>query len=128
MEVITRDEIYSCDLVDYVAQQIAAPHAIVDSAEHGTDHISPVVSVGAGELAQICEEPGSARTIRPDSLILIDEREQLVSCDALRVGGPVAPTIRRLDGRAESLTRQHGFLFALCFQVVKKLQKHDPGQ
>src|SRR5262245_52157024 len=116
------------DLVDHVPQEVSAPHTVVYAPKDGADHIPSVVTVRAGELAQICEEPGSARAVWPSGFILIDEGKQFISGDALGVGRPVTPAIRRLDGRTESLTRKHGFLLALCLQIVKKLQKHDPGQ
>ena len=45
--------------------------------------------------------------------VLSDEGQQLVSGDALRVDGPIPPSVRRLDGRAESLPAQGRFVFPL---------------
>ena len=49
----------------------------------GGDHVAAVVAVGAGEPAQIGEEPGTTRAVRPGALILVDEGEEFVAGDAL---------------------------------------------
>src|SRR4030095_13179542 len=68
MALFARREVNARDLVDHVAQQIPAPHTVVDAPEDGADHISTIVTVGAGELAQIREESGPARGTRPDGV------------------------------------------------------------
>ncbi len=119
---------YAADLVDHVPQKVAALHAVIDAAEHGCDYVAAVVAVGACELAQIGEEPRSFASVGPNSLVLVDESQQLVAGDALRVGGPVAPAVGWLDGRPELLAGECRLLFPLDFQVIQEFQEHDPGQ
>lgn len=59
---------------------------------------------------------------------MINEGEQFVARDAIRPRRPIAPTIRRLDGRLEFLTSQRRLIRALMLQVIKELQEHDPGE
>lgn len=55
VQLVRRGEADAGDLVDDVAQQITALHAVIDAFEHGSDHIAPVVAIGAGKSAQIGE-------------------------------------------------------------------------
>jgi len=50
----------SGNLVDDIAQEVTALHAIVHALEHRGDHVAAVVAVGTGERAQVTEE---ARTV-----------------------------------------------------------------
>ena len=99
-----------------------------DAVEDGGDHVAAVVAVGTGEPAQVGEEAGTALAVGPGALLLVDEGEQFVAGDAVRAGGPVAPAVGRLDGRAELLAGERGLLLALQLQVVEELEKHDPGE
>ena len=115
-------------LVDDVAQQVAALHAVVDAAEDGGDHVAAVVAVGAGELAQVGEEARTTGAVGPGALVLIDEGEQLVAGDAVGPRRPVAPAVGRFDGRPEQAPREGRLLLALPLQVVQELEEHDPGE
>ena len=44
------------DLVDHVAQQIAADHAVADAGEDGGDDVAAVVAVGALKAAEVGEQ------------------------------------------------------------------------
>ena len=47
VQLVRRREVDAANLVDDVAQQIAALHAVIDALEHGRDHVAAVVAVGA---------------------------------------------------------------------------------
>ena len=81
--------------------------------EHGGDHVPPIVAVGAGQRAQIGEQTRPFLSIGPNGFVLVDEGEQLIAGDALRVGRPVAPAVGRLDGRPEFLPGKRRLLFPL---------------
>jgi hypothetical protein len=116
------------DLVDDVAQQVAADHAILHAAKHGGDHIPAIVAVVAGEPAQVAEQPRALRAIGPRRLFVVDESEQFIAGDALRIRRPIPPAVRRFERRLKLLSRQLRLLLALQFEVIEKLQKHDPSQ
>ncbi len=128
MQLLGRGEVDAAHLVEDVAQQIPALHPAIDALEDGGDHLAAVVAVGAGEAPQVGKQAGTAPAVRADSLVAVDKGQQLVAGDALRVGGPVAPAVGRLDGRAERLARERGLVVALRLQVVEELEEHDPGQ
>ena len=113
VQLVAGGEMDAGDLVDDVAQQIAALHAVIDALEHGGDDVAPVVAVGAGERAQIGEQARPSLAVRPGSFVVVDEGEQFVAGDALRVGGPIAPAVGRLDGGLELLAGERRFLLAL---------------
>src|SRR5262245_58416382 len=114
--------------IDHIAKQIAALHAAIDALEDRGDHIAPVVTVRAGQATQVSKQPCRLLSVGPARLILIDETDKFIAGDALGVGGPVAPAVRRIDGRAEPLPSKLRLLLALQLKVVEKLQEHDPGE
>ena len=118
----------ACDLVDHVAEQVAALHPVVHATKDGRDHVAAIVSVRARETPQVREQAGTARSVGPRAFFVIDEGEQLIAGDALRIRGPVAPSIRRLDRRSKPLARELGLVLALAFKVVEELEKHHPGE
>ena len=93
------------DLVDDVAQEIAADHAVLHALEHRGDDVAPVVAVGTGHGAQILEEAGPALPVGPHGFIVVDEFDEVVAGDAVGLGGPIAPAVGRLDGGLEFLAR-----------------------
>src|ERR1700730_3460031 len=117
----------AADLVNHVPQKVAALHAIIDAVEHSCDYVSPIVAVGACQLAQIGEEPRSFFTIRSNSFVLVDEGKQLVAGDALLVSGPVTPAIGWIDGSPELFAGECRLLFPLNLKVIQEFQEHDPG-
>lgn len=56
VQFLAGSEMNAADLVDDVAQQVAAFHAVVHALEHGGNDVAPVVAV-AGERAQVTEKP-----------------------------------------------------------------------
>ena len=70
VQFVARREMDARDLVDDVAQQIAALHPVIDAAKHRCDHVAPIVAVGAGELPQVGEEAGPFLAVREARLRL----------------------------------------------------------
>jgi hypothetical protein len=103
VQLVARGEVDAVDLVDHVAQQVAAAHAIVHAAEDGRDHVAAVVAVGAGEPAQVGEQPRPPGTVGAGAFLGVDEGQQLVAGHAVGPGRPVAPAVGRLDGRRNFL-------------------------
>ena len=56
VQLVAGREVNAGDLVDDVAQQVTALHAVIDALEHGRDHVAAVVAVGAGEASQVGEQ------------------------------------------------------------------------
>ena len=83
VDLLAAGEVDAVDLVDHVAQQVAADHAVDHAFEDGGDHIAPVAAVGALQAAQIGEEPGAFLAVRPDGFLVVDEGDQLVAGDAV---------------------------------------------
>jgi len=114
------------DLVDHVVQQIAAVHAVVDAPEDGSDHV--LLAAAPFEAAQIGEQSGAACAIGQGSVIIVDEGLQLVAGHAWIGGGPIAPTVRRLDDRGVGQRIEHRFFFAAAFEIIEEFEEHDPGE
>ena len=55
MDFVRGIEVDAVDLVDDVAEQVAADHAVNDAAKHGGDHIPAVAAVGPLQPAQVGE-------------------------------------------------------------------------
>ena len=94
--------------------------------EDGGDHVAPVVAVGAGEGAEVAEQARALLAVRAVGLLVVDEREEFVAGDAVRLGRPVAPTVGRIDGGFELFAGELGLALALDFEVVEEFQEHDP--
>src|SRR4029453_19343973 len=74
------------------------------------------------------KEARTTGAIGPSALVLMDEREELVSRDAVRPRRPVGPPVGRLDRRPEQAPREGGLLLTLPLQVIQELEEHDPGE
>ena len=59
VQLVAGGEVDAVELVDDVAQQVAADHPVLHAAEDGGNDLAPVVAVGAGEGAQVTEKPGA---------------------------------------------------------------------
>src|SRR5580692_8507616 len=110
----------ACHLVDHVAQEIAALHAVIDTTEYGRNYIASVVAVGAGQAAKIGEQAGAAPAVRQPRFVLVDEGKKLVAGNALRVSCPIAPAIGRLDGRAKFLSPKLSLFLTLLLKVIEE--------
>jgi hypothetical protein len=128
VQLVAGGEMDAVELVDDVAQQVAADHPVLHAAKHGGNHIPAIVAVGTGERAQVTEQPHALLAIRQGAFLLVDERQQFIACDAVGFGSPIAPAVGRLDGRLELLPGQPGLALTLEFQVIQELQEHDPRE
>jgi hypothetical protein len=75
VQLIVGGEVNAVELVDDVAQQVAAHHPVLHAAKHRGDHVTPIVAIGTGELAQITKETFALRAIRPRRLFVVDKRQ-----------------------------------------------------
>ena len=57
VQLVAGGEVDAVELVDDIAQQVAADHAVLHALEHGGDDIAPVVAVGTGAA---CASSGTA--------------------------------------------------------------------
>ena len=128
VQLVAGGEMDAVELVDDVAQQVAADHAVLHAAKHGGDDIAPVVAVGTGQRAQIAEQARALLAVGPGGFLVVDEGEQFVAGDAIGLGRPIAPAIRRFDGGLELFRGELGLALALKFQVIEEFQEHDPGE
>ena len=69
------------DLVDYVPQQVAIEHAVLQALEDGGDHITPVAAIGPLQCAQVSEQAGAFAAVWQDRLLLVDEGNQFIASD-----------------------------------------------
>jgi hypothetical protein len=122
-------EVDAVDLVDDVAQQVAADHAVLHALEDvGDDLALAALFALAGQAPQVGEQPLAACCRRRAPWLLIDEGQQFVAGDAVLAGGPVAPAVRRLDDGLVGLAVEFGLFLVDDFQVVEELQEHHPGE
>jgi hypothetical protein len=85
-------------------------------------------AVGALQTAQVSEQSGTLGAIGPYRFLVVYKANQLIARNPLRPGRPVAPAIRRFEGRAKAFARHLGFLLGDLLHVVEELEKHDPGE
>ena len=132
VQFIAGGEVDAVELVDDIAQEVAADHAVLHPAKDRGDDIAARVSgasrVGTGEGAQVAEQAGALLPVGQGTFLLVDEGEEFIAGDTVGLGGPVAPAVGRLDGGLEFLRGELGLALALEFQVIEELQEHDPGE
>jgi hypothetical protein len=117
------------DLVDDVAQQVAADHAVLHALEDVGDHLALAAFFAfAGQAAQIGEQTLAATAIGTHCLFLVDEGQQFVAGDAILPGCPVAPAVRCFNDGLVGLAVEFGFFFVDGFEVVEELEEHHPGE
>ena len=106
-------EVDGVQLVDHLAQQVAAFHVVVGVFKHAAHHIAARVAHGVG-----------AEAFEGGEELVVHKVEQRVAGDALGVGRPIAPAHGFGDGALVVVARQ----LQLFFQRVKHLQKQQPGE
>src|SRR5262245_24982594 len=116
------------NLVDDIAQEIAALDPVVYALEHGGNHIAPVVAIGTGDRAQVPKQTRALLTSRPRRRFVVDEPQQFIAGNAVGLGGPIAPAVGRLDSGLELLSCKLRLLLPLDLQIVEELQEHNPGE
>ena len=136
VQLVAGGEMNAVELVDDIAQQVSADHAVLHALEYGGYDIAPSVRdtcrIGTGQQAQVAEQTRSALGFsvgpRQSTFFVVDESEQFVTGDAVGLSRPIAPAVRRLDGGLELFPGELGLALALNFQVVQKFQEHDPSE
>jgi len=93
---LPRGEVNLVHLVEHVAQQIPAHHAVDGALKNLGDHVAPV-AVRALQAAQIGEQARPACSVRACGLVLVDESEKLGPCDALSPSRPIPPAVGQLN-------------------------------
>ena len=128
MDFVTGGKVDAVHFIDDITEEIPVDHAIDCAAKDRGDHVTAVSAIGALQTPEIGEEAGAFLAVGADGFIIVHELDQLVAGDAVWLGGPIPPTIGRLDRRAEALAGELGVGFADLLQIVEKLQEHDPSQ
>ncbi len=127
--LVGRGEVDGVDLVDDVAQQVAVDHAVDDAAKDGGDDGAPVRAAARLQRAQVGEEAGTLHAIGPRGLVVIDEGDQVAARQDGRVAvSPVAPAVRRFDGRAKTLPANFSLRLVQLLHIVQELEEHYPRQ
>ncbi len=106
-------EVDGVQLIDDLAQQVAAFHVVVGVFKHAAHHVA--ARVAPGIPAQILERAKE---------IVVDKAEQAVAGEAFRVCGPVAPAQRLGDGALVAVAGE----LQLFFQRVKHFKEQKPGE
>ena len=117
------------DLVDDVAQQVAADHAVLDALEDVGHHLT-LAALGTlpCQTTQVGEQAFATGAVGAHRHILADEGQQFVTGDAVRACGPVAPAVRRFDDGLVAPAVEFGLLRVQCFEVIEELEEHHPGE
>lgn len=106
-------EVDSAQLVDNLAQQLAAFHVVVGVFEHAAHHVAARVALGVG-----------AQVFQRGQQFGVHKLQQRIAGDAFGIGGPVAPAQGFGDGAGVVVARE----FKLFFQRVKDFQEQQPGE
>lgn len=128
MDFVAGGKVDPVHLIDDITEEIPVDHAVDRAAKDRGDDVSAVATVRALQAPEIGEEARTFLAVRSDRFIVIHELDQFVAGDAVGLGGPIPPTIGRLDRRAEALAGELGVGFADLLQIVEKLEEHDPGE
>ena len=116
------------ELVDDIAQQVAADHPVLHPAKHRGNHLTPIITVRTGQGAQVSEQAHAAFAVGSCGFLVVDEGEEFVAGDAVGLCGPIAPAVRSFDGGLELLRGELCLALALEFQVIEEFQEHDPRE
>src|SRR5690606_8566261 len=129
VDLLARVEVNAVDLVDDVAQQVAADHAVLHALEHvGDDLALAALLPAAGQPAQVGKEAGAARAVGAVAFVLVDEGQQFVAGEAVLACGPVAPTVGGFDDGVVGLAVELRLLLMHDLEVVEELEEHHPSE
>ena len=73
VQLVAGGEMDAGNLVDDIAQEVTALHAVVHALEHGGNHVPPIIAVGTGERAQVTEQASAFLAIGQHCFFVIDE-------------------------------------------------------
>ena len=106
-------EVDAVQLVDHLAQQVAAFHVVVGVFKHAAHHVAARVAHGVG-----------AEAFEGGKELVVYKVEQRVAGHALGVGRPVAPAHGFGDGALVVVAGE----FELFFERIKHLEEQQPGE
>ncbi len=117
------------DLVDDVAQKVAVDHTVDGSAKDSGDDVAPIVDIGSLQVTQVGKESRTACAIGSYGFFVVDEGNEVITCEhGVGVVGPIAPAVRRFDGRLEAFARDGGFILAELLHIVEEFEEEYPGE
>lgn len=128
MDLVHRVEMDLVDLVDDLAEKIAAFHPVAYATEDSCNNVPPVTSIHSLQRAHVGKQSGRFFLVGTLDLIVIDELLQLIAGYTRLVCSPITPSVRFLNCRTESLASHLCFFLAHLFEVVEELEEHDPRQ
>lgn len=106
-------EVDGVELVDHLAQQVAAFHVVVGVFKHAAHHVAARVTLRVG-----------AQALEGGEELLVHKVEPRVAGHALGVGRPVAPAQVLGDGALVVVAGE----FQLFFERIKHLEEQQPGE
>ena len=106
-------EVDGVQLVDHLAQQVAAFHVVVGVFKHAAHHVAARVALRVG-----------AQALEGGEELLVHKVEQGVAGHALGIGRPVAPAQVLGHGALVVVAGE----FEFFFQRVKHLEEQQPGE
>src|SRR5258706_5369029 len=112
MDLLAGIEMDLVDFVQHITQQVAALHAVVDTAEHRGDDVAAIPSACTLQIAQICEKARTLCTIVASRPFFVNEFEQGIPGNAVGHCRPVAPTVGYGNRGPETLSRKLRLLLA----------------
>ena len=106
-------EVNRVELVDDLAQQLAAFHVVVGVFKHAAHHIATGVALGV-----------TAQAFEGDKELVVHKVQQRIAGDALGIGGPVAPA----HGFGQWAFEVVGGDLHLLFKRIKHFEEQEPGE
>ncbi len=106
-------EVDGAQLVDHLAQQVAAFHVVVGILEHAAHHI------GAGRAGRV-----GAQAFEGGKELVIDKVQQFIAGHALGIRGPMPPAHGFGDGAFVVVPGE----FEFFFQCIEHLEEQEPGE
>ena len=106
-------EVYAIDLVDHLAHQLTGLHVVVGILEHIAHDAAPVARLIRDRQLLECRKE-----------IAIDEAEQLLAGDALRISRPAPPLQVLRDRRAVVILQK----LQLLVLIIDDLQEKHPAE
>ncbi len=106
-------EVDAVELVDHLAQQVAAFHVVVGVFKHAAHHVAARVALGVG-----------AQGLEGGEEVFVHKLQQSLARHAFGIGRPVAPAQVLGDGAFVVVAGE----FEFFFQRVKHLEEQQPGE
>ncbi|MEZ6064144.1 MAG: hypothetical protein R3B90_00205 [Planctomycetaceae bacterium] len=94
------------DLVEHVAKQIAAFHAVANATEDVGDNFLPPSPLWRLKASQIGKETGAFLAVGRTALLWLMKSDEFRPVMPFRLGRPITPSVRPCDHRAESFVAE----------------------